>query len=111
MNNHYLIAAILIAAIATFALRAFPFALIKLARRQKRLFAYLSAVMPPSIMAILSMYCIVSLRWASPAQTAVSLSALAVLIILEHRKRQPVLSICSALIVYVTGQSLIGATT
>lgn len=99
--------AILISALATFGLRAFPFILIKIARRYDNFFRYLGAVMPPGIMTILTIYCVVSLYWDSPAKAIVSLLALGVVIGLEHFRRQPILSICAGLTVYVFGQSLI----
>ena len=106
MNSVYLISAIVIAALITLALRAFPFVLIKAARRHERLFAYLGAVMPPGIMAILALYAISTLQWQGHSAW-ISLMALIVLIALEHRLRQPVISLCVALAVYVIGQSLL----
>lgn len=107
MNNAYILAAIFVSAAATFALRALPFVLMKYVRRYQRLFAFLSAVMPAGIMAILSLYCLASLHWGNLAQAAVSFAACSVLIILEHYRRQPVLSICVGLGIYVLGQSLL----
>ena len=106
MTNAYLISAIILAALITVALRAFPFALIKIARRHERLFAFLGAVMPPGIMAILAIYAIATLRWQAH-QAWVSIAALAILVFLEHRLRQPVISLCVALAVNVGGQSLL----
>lgn len=108
MTHGYLIAAIVICAIITLALRAFPFVLIRLARRHAAFFAFLGAAMPPGIMAILAMYAISTLNWQGKS-AAVSAIALLLLVILEHRLRRPVISLCAALAVYVAGQSLIAA--
>lgn len=107
MNHHYLIAAITVSAVITIALRAFPFVLVKVAHRHQALFAFLGAVMPPGIMAILAIYAITTLHWQG-VRAAVSIVALLVLVLLEHRLRQPVISLCTALLLYVAGQSLLG---
>lgn len=106
MNTGYFVAAIVVSAVMTVALRAFPFVLIKVAHRHQALFAFLGAVMPPGIMAILAIYGITTLRWQG-AQAAVSVVALLLLVVLEHRLRQPVVSLCTALAVYVLGQSVL----
>lgn len=107
MNHHYLIAAIAVSAVITIALRAFPFVLMKVAHRHQALFAFLGAVMPPGIMAILAIYTITTLHWQE-ARATVSIVALLVLVLLEHFLRQPVISLCTALVIYVAGQSLLG---
>lgn len=106
-SNSTLFFAILISALATFGLRAFPFVLIKIAHRYDNLFRYLGAVMPPGIMTILTIYCVVNLYWHTPLKAIVSLLALLVVMILEHLRRQPILSICTGLTIYVIGQSLV----
>ncbi|MDO5091385.1 MAG: AzlD domain-containing protein [Cardiobacteriaceae bacterium] len=108
MSPGYVIAAIAVCAVITIALRAFPFVLVKVAHRRQALFAFLGAVMPPGIMAILAIYGITTLQWQG-AQAVVSAVALVVLVLLEHRLRRPVISLCSALALYVAGQSLLNA--
>lgn len=108
MSHAHLIAAIVITGLITLALRAFPFVLMKAARRHEALFAFLGAVMPPGIMAILAIYGITTLKWQQQSAW-VSAISLILLVILEHRLRQPVISLCSALAVYVLGQSLIAS--
>lgn len=106
MNHTHLIAAILIAALITVGLRAFPFVLMKAARRYEALFAFLGNAMPPGIMAILAIYAVTTLTWQGNAAW-VSAGALLLLMVLEHRLRRPVISLCAALGVYVLGQSMI----
>lgn len=105
----YLLGGILIAAVLTFALRAFPFALMRMAQRYDRLFRFLGRVMPPGMMVILAVYASVSLQWHNRWESLVSIFALLVVLILEHVKRQPLLSIGAGLMVYVAGQSLLAA--
>lgn len=103
----YLLGGIAIAALITFALRAFPFALMKVAQRYDRVFRFLGRVMPPGMMVILAVYAAASLRWADAAQAGVSAIALLVVVLCEHLRRQPLLSISAGLAVYVLGQSLL----
>ncbi|MBV7434358.1 AzlD domain-containing protein [Cardiobacteriaceae bacterium TAE3-ERU3] len=103
----YLLGGIFISAALTFALRAFPFALMRVAQRHDRLFRFLGRVMPPGMMVILAIYAAVSLRWSGAGQAGVSIVALLVVMVLEHIKRQPLLSIGVGLAVYITGQSLL----
>ena len=109
MTEHhiYLLGGILISAALTFALRAFPFALMRLTQRHDRLFRFLGRVMPPGMMVILAIYSSVSLHWSGSGQAGVSLLALLVVMVLEHIKRQPLLSISAGLAVYVGGQSML----
>lgn len=102
----YLLGGIFISAMLTFALRAFPFALMRVAQRHHHLFRFLGRVMPPGMMVILATYAAVSLRWSGTGPAGVSIVALLVVVILEHCKRQPLLSIGVGLIVYVGGQSV-----
>lgn len=108
-DNVKIIAAIAVSAAATFALRALPFVLLKYAKRYQKLFAFLGNVMPPGMMMILSLYCLAGLYWSSWAQAGISFLACATVLLLQHVRRQAVLSICCGLAVYVIGQSLLKA--
>ena len=108
MNTAYVLAGIAVSAVVTLALRAFPFLLMKVARRHQALFSFLGAVMPPGIMAILAIFAVSALQWQG-RQAAVSAVALLLLVGLEHRLHRPVVSLCCALAVYVFGQSWLQA--
>lgn len=108
-DNVKIIAAIAVSAVATFALRALPFVLLKYAKCYQKLFAFLGNVMPPGMMMILSLYCLAGLYWNSWTQAGVSFLACATVVLLQHVCRQAVLSICCGLAVYVIGQSLLKA--
>lgn len=71
-DNVKIIAAIAVSAVATFALRALPFVLLKYAKCYQKLFAFLGNVMPPGMMMILSLYCLAGLYWNSWTQAGVS---------------------------------------
>lgn len=105
MNSAYITAAVCICALITVLLRAFPFLLVKAARRYAALFAWLGEAMPPAMMAVLAVYAVSTLQWRG-AQAAVSAIALILLIVLGHRLRRPLISLSAALAVYVIGQSL-----
>ncbi len=105
----YLLGGVCISALLTFALRAFPFTLMHFARRHQRLFCFLGKVMPPGMMVILAVYATMSLAWGSAKSAAVSAVALLTVIILEYRRRQPLLSIGVGLLIYVVGQSFLAS--
>lgn len=107
MAKSYIIFMIFLCAGITFFLRLFPFILIKTAKRYQNVFRFLGTTMPSGIMGILAGYCVINLYWQSPAQILVSLLALSILVGLEHFYRQPMISIFTALSVYVIGQSFI----
>ena len=104
MNHTAIAAAVLVSALITLGLRAFPFLLARIARRYDTTFAWLGRVMPPGVMTILALYAASTLKW-QPASAA-AVSALAV-IALEHRWRNPVISVLGGMSLYIAGQSLL----
>ncbi|UJF25055.1 AzlD domain-containing protein [Suttonella sp. R2A3] len=106
-SSLYLLAGIVISASLTFVLRAFPFALMRVAKRYDGIFRFLGQVMPPGMMVILALYAALSLKWSQPAQGSISALALLLVVLVEHRTRQPLLSIGVGLAVYVAGQSVL----
>ena len=106
MNHTAIAAAVLVSALITLALRAFPFLLARIARRYDTTFAWLGRVMPPGVMTILALYAASTLKW-QPASAAVSALALITVIALEHRWRNPVISVLGGMSLYIAGQSLL----
>ena len=100
-------AAVLVSALITFALRAFPFLLARIARRYDTTFAWLGRVMPPGVMTILALYAASTLKWQPASAAAVSALALIAVIALEHRWRNPVISVLGGMSLYIAGQSLL----
>ena len=62
--------------------------------------------MPPGVMTILTIYAASTLKWQPASAAAVSALALITVIVLEHRWRNPVLSIVGGMSLYIAGQSL-----
>ena len=101
MNHTAIAAAVLVSALITLALRAFPFLLARIARRYDTTFAWLGRVMPPGVMTILALY-------ADLMALGLSIVfALIAVIALEHRWRNPVISVLGGMSLYIAGQSLL----
>ena len=107
MNHTAIAAAVLVSALITVALRAFPFLLARIARRYDTTFAWLGRVMPPGVMTILALYAASTLKWQPASAAAVSALALIAVIALEHRWRNPVISVLGGMSLYIAGQSLL----
>ena len=101
MNHTAIAAAVLVSALITLALRAFPFLL------YDTTFAWLGRVMPPGVMTILALYAASTLKWQPASAAAVSALALIAVIALEHRWRNPVISVLGGMSLYIAGQSLL----
>ncbi|MCX4399401.1 AzlD domain-containing protein [Streptomyces sp. NBC_00053] len=96
----YTIAAVLVAAAVTWALRALPFAALT-PLRASRTVQYLSTRMPAGVMVILLAYCLRNLPLTHPHALA-PLTALAVTIGLHLWRRNALLSILGGTTVHVT---------
>lgn len=104
-NPTYAIAAVLVAAAVTWALRALPFAALAPLRASGTV-RYLSARMPVGVMIILVVYCLRDLPVAE-ARAAAPLSALAVTVGLHLWRRNALLSIVGGTAVHTVLASTI----
>ncbi|MFI1680618.1 MULTISPECIES: branched-chain amino acid transporter permease [unclassified Streptomyces] len=104
----YAIAAVLLTAAVTWALRALPFAALAPLRASGTV-RYLSARMPVGVMIILVVYCLRDLP-VTEARAAAPLSALAVTVALHVWRRNALLSIVGGTAVHVVLTSTVFAT-
>lgn len=95
----YLLAALVVSAGVTWALRAVPFMLIAQLRRS-RLIPYLAATMPVGVMAVLTIYTMRSVSFLTGAGAAF-VAAVAVTLGLHVWRRNVMLSICGGTAVHV----------
>lgn len=58
MNKQYVLTAILVSAVCTFALRALPFLISGRMKEKSENLEFLGRILPPAIMAILLVYCL-----------------------------------------------------
>ena len=79
----------------------------RIARRYDTTFAWLGRVMPPGVMTILALYAASTLKWQPASTAAISALALIAVIALEHRWRNPVISVLGGMSLYIAGQSLL----
>jgi branched-subunit amino acid transport protein AzlD len=99
-DTGYLVAAVLVSAAVTWALRALPFtALAPL--RASRTVRYLSTRMPAGVMVILLVYCLRDTPLGHPGQAIAPLAALAVTVALHLWRRSALLSILGGTMVSV----------
>jgi branched-subunit amino acid transport protein AzlD len=99
-DTSYLVAAVLVAAAVTWALRALPFAALN-ALRSSATVRELSARMPAGVMVILLCYCLRDLPVTHPARLLAPLVALAVTVGVHVWRRSALVSIVGGTLVYV----------
>ncbi len=101
MSNAYVLAAILVCAVCTFALRVAPFALFSGKRAMPPSIRRLAGKMPAAIIAVLVVYCLKSLPTAGLTQAAVTLVSVLIVILLHLWKKNTLLSIAGGTILYM----------
>lgn len=104
-ENHFAIAAVLVAATVTWGLRALPFAALATVRTGDTV-DYLSTRMPAGVMVILVVYSLSDLPLPQP-QSLVPLTALAVTVGLHLWRRNALLSILGGTTVHVVLSSTV----
>ncbi|MCX5417738.1 branched-chain amino acid transporter permease [Streptomyces sp. NBC_00059] len=107
-DPRYAIAAILVTAAVTWALRALPFAALA-PLRESGTVQYLSTHMPAGVMVILLVYCLHDLPVTEARAAAAPLTALAVTVALHLWRRNALLSILGGTVVHVTLASTVFA--
>lgn len=106
-DTHYAVAAVLVAAAVTWALRALPFAVLTPLRTSSTV-EFLSARMPAGVMVILVVYCLRDLP-VTDGRAAAPVLALAVTIGLHLWRRNALLSILGGTAVHVVLASTVFA--
>lgn len=100
-NNVYVLLAVLVCAVCTFALRVAPFALFSGKRGMPDAVRRLAARMPAAIIAVLVVYCLKALPASDAANAAVTLGSVATVVALHLWKRNTLLSIAGGTILYM----------
>ena len=95
------IAAIAVMAAVTFLTRALPFLLFDRGDHPPKLVLYLGQVLPPAIIAMLIVYCLKGISFASPAGWVPSLLAGGAAVLLHLWKGNDLLSIFGATVLYM----------
>ncbi len=100
-ENLYIISAIAVAAICTFATRAIPFALFGGKRQVPKTVTYLGHVLPPAIIAVLIIYCIRNVNFLSPNHGASEIIAILSTALLHIIKGNTLISIGGGTVIYM----------
>ena len=95
------VAAIAVMAVVTFLTRALPFLLFDRGERPPKLVLYLGRVLPPAIIAMLIIYCLRGVSFASPAGWVPQLVCVAVVVALHLWKHNNLLSIFGGTVLYM----------
>jgi len=96
-----LIAAVAVMAVVTFLTRALPFLLFGRGNRVPRVVLYLGRYLPPAVIAMLIVYCLRGVSFASVSGWAPSLIAAAVVVGLHLWKKNNLLSILGGTVLYM----------
>lgn len=92
---------VLVAALCTFATRAFPFALFGGGKTPPRIITHLGNVLPGAVIAILIVYCLKGIHFESAAGFLPSIIAVTVTAALHVWKRNNLISIGGGTILYM----------
>ena len=95
------IAAIAVMAVVTFLTRALPFLLFGRGNKVPRVVLYLGKYLPPAVIAMLIVYCLRGVSFASPSGWAPSLIAAAAVVALHLWKKNNLLSILGGTVLYM----------
>lgn len=95
------IASIAVMAVVTFLTRALPFLLFDRGDHPPKLVLYLGQVLPPAMIAMLIVYCLKGISFASPAGWVPSLLAGGAAVLLHLWKGNDLLSIFGATVLYM----------
>ena len=101
MSTPMAIAAIAVMAAVTFLTRALPFLLFDRGEAPPKIVLYLGRVLPPAIIAMLIIYCLKGISFASPAGWAPQLIAVGAVVALHLWKHNNLLSIFGGTILYM----------
>ena len=95
------ILSIAVMAVCTFLTRALPFLLFDRGEHPPKLVLYLGRVLPPAVIAMLIVYCLKGVSFASPVGWAPQLISVAVVVLLHLWKHNNLLSIFGGTILYM----------
>lgn len=95
------IASIAVMALVTFLTRALPFVLFDRGEHPPKVVMYLGQVLPPAIIAMLIVYCLKGVSFATPAGWVPSLLAGGTAVLLHLWKGNDLLSIFGATVLYM----------
>ena len=101
MSAPMAIAAIAVMAAVTFLTRALPFLLFDRGEAPPKIVLYLGRVLPPAIIAMLIIYCLKGISFASPAGWAPQLIAVGAVVALHLWKHNNLLSIFGGTVLYM----------
>ena len=101
MTNAQAILSIMVMSVVTLLTRALPFLLFGRGNQVPRVVIYLGKYLPPAVIAMLIVYCLRGVNFASASGWAPSLIAAAVVVVLHLWKKNNLLSILGGMVLYM----------
>ncbi len=100
MNSETALLAVIVSAAVTFGLRLLPFALFSI-RKTPKAVSYLGKVLPPAVIAMLVVYCLKDMSFASAGSFVPQIIASAAVVLMQLWKKNTILSIAAGTAVYM----------
>ena len=100
-RNMYVFLAVMVMAAVTFLIRLFPFLVFGRSEKPPEIVLYIGRVISPAAIAMLVVYCLKDVQWLAKPYGFSELIASALVIFLQLRLRNPLLSIAAGTVLYM----------
>ena len=101
MSSTYIILALIISGVVTFAIRLFPFLVLRNQTNLSSRMKFISTVLPQAIITILVVYCLKDISFISAPFGIPELIAVAIVVLLQWWKENTLLSIFVPTVIYM----------
>ena len=101
MSNTYIILALITSGVVTFAIRLFPFLVLRNQTNLSSRMQFISAVLPKAIITILVVYCLKEISFVNAPFGIPELIAVAIVVLLQWWKENTLLSIFVPTVIYM----------
>ena len=100
-QSMYVFLAVMVMAAVTYLIRLFPFLVFGRSEKPPEIVLYIGRVISPAAIAMLVVYCLKDVRWLAKPYGASELIASAVVIVLQLRLKNSLLSIAAGTVLYM----------
>ena len=100
-GNMYVFLAVMVMAAVTYLIRLFPFLVFGRSEKPPEIVLYIGRVISPAAIAMLVVYCLKDVQWLAKPYGFSELIASALVIFLQLRLRNPLLSIAAGTVLYM----------
>ena len=100
-RNTYVFLAVMVMAAVTYLIRLFPFLVFGRSEKPPEIVLYIGRVISPAAIAMLVVYCLKDVQWLAKPYGFSELIASGLVILLQLRLRNPLLSIAAGTVLYM----------